>query len=59
METYIAGMSLAHIKIEELKLIGLPYTLLPGSLAFRLVDLHVSRVELAFMFSLLLCCFVA
>lgn len=59
MESYMAGMSLAHIKIEDLKLIDLPFALLPGSLASRFVNLHVSRVELAFMFSLLLCCFVA
>jgi hypothetical protein len=50
METYIAGTSLAYIKIEELKLIGLPYTLLPGSLTSRFANLHVSRVKLAFMF---------
>jgi hypothetical protein len=58
-ETYSAGMSLAHMKIEELKLIGLTYTPLPGSLASRVLNLLVSRVKLALMFHLLLCCFVS
>jgi hypothetical protein len=48
MEPYIAGTSLAYIKIEELKLIGLSYTLLPGSLASKFANLHVSQVKLTF-----------